>query len=511
MPEHLRALVVILILAAVVFVFAKAPACHLACSVSNFERRRNLWFGVTLAAFLSHNFWIFILVTAVMLLFALAHETNKLAMFFALLFAVPMISERVTGLGIVNYLFDLNYVRLLCLVILLPTYFSLRKQSDVDPFGRLLADKFILGYIVLNILLMLQLISFTATLRQGVFYSFIDIFLPYYVASRSLKDLAQFRDALMAFVVAVLILAAVGTFEFVRHWLLYSHVDDALGVKMEMDYLARGDNLRALASTGHSIVLGYVIAVGIGLSFYLKILFPKPLTWGLGIAGLVVGIVAPLSRGPWFGAVLMLLISISVGPSPSKSFIRFGLLVLISGAVLLASPVGEKVVDILPFVGKVDAANVTYRQILLERSIRIIMENPFFGSHNYMSALSSVQELRQGGGFVDLVNTYLGVGLVNGLVGLFLFVGFFILIVFGIYKAMRGLSDKTHEVYLLGGTLLSVLLGILFIIFTVSSISVIAVVYWSVAGLGVAFMRMSANAEVIDAKDVKIVRAVATS
>ena len=71
MPEHLRALIVILVLASAVFAFAKAPACAVACTRVDFERRRNLWFGVTFAAFLAHNFWIFIAIAAVLLLFAL--------------------------------------------------------------------------------------------------------------------------------------------------------------------------------------------------------------------------------------------------------------------------------------------------------------------------------------------------------------------------------------------------------------------------------------------------------
>ena len=70
MPEHLRALAVILPLAAAIFLFAKAPACASACAAADFERRRNLWIGITLVAFLAHNFWIYMAVTAAMLFFA---------------------------------------------------------------------------------------------------------------------------------------------------------------------------------------------------------------------------------------------------------------------------------------------------------------------------------------------------------------------------------------------------------------------------------------------------------
>src|ERR1700675_2748949 len=111
MPEHLKALIVILVLATVIFVFAKAPACALASTSGDFERRRNLWFGITLAAFLAHNFWIFIIVAAALLLSALPREPNKLAMFCCLLFAAPSFSAENTGLGVIRYFFAIDYVR----------------------------------------------------------------------------------------------------------------------------------------------------------------------------------------------------------------------------------------------------------------------------------------------------------------------------------------------------------------------------------------------------------------
>ncbi len=169
MPEHLRALVVILVLATVVFAFAKAPACAMAMNSGDFERRRNLWFGITLAAFLAHNFWLFIIFAAAMLLFALPREPNKLAMFFFLLFAVPMFPAQITGLGIIKHFFTIDYVRLLALTVLLPAFLYLRKQPDNERFGRLLPDKLLAGYLILQFVLMLSASTFTNTLRMAFF------------------------------------------------------------------------------------------------------------------------------------------------------------------------------------------------------------------------------------------------------------------------------------------------------------------------------------------------------
>jgi hypothetical protein len=533
MPEHLRALVVILVLAAAVFAFAKAPACTLASTTGDFERRRNLWFGITLAAFLAHNFWIYIIVAAALLLFAVPREPNKLAMFFFLLFAVPAIPAQITGLGIINYFFTIDYIRLLTLAVLLPAFLSLRTQPDIERFGRSIPDKLIAGYIILNLVLQLTVDTFTNTLRHGVFYAFIDIFLPYYVASRLLKNLQGFRDALMAFVMAALVLSAIGAFEFAKHWLLYASVHDALGVRWEYaHYLARGGSLRAQGTTGQPIPLGYAIAVATGFFLYLRKLargeslraqgttgqpiplgyvivlatgfflylrksVPNLMAWGLGLALLIAGLIAPLSRGPWVGAAAMLLVFVAIGPSAGLRFAKLGLLGVLSLPVLLASPAGETIIDYLPFIGTVEAENVTYRQRLAEISTRVIMQNPFFGTFDFIYS-PELQELKQGEGIIDVVNTYLGVGLASGLVGLSLFSGFFIAVAVSIFKGMRNLADRNDELYLLGQVLFSTLLGILVILFTVSSISVIPVIYWSVAGLGVAYARMlssSTNSE----------------
>jgi len=493
MPVHLRALVVILVLATVVFTFVKAPACALASTAGDFERRRNLWFGITLAAFLAHNFWIYIIVAVTLLLFALPREPNKLAMFFFLLFAVPAVSAEITGLGAIQHFFTIHYIRLLALAVLLPAFLFLRKQPDVERFGRSLPDKLIAGYIILQFLLMLTVSTFTNSLRIGVFYAFIDVFLPYYVASRSLKNIEGFRDALMAFVTAAMVLSIIAAFEVTNHWLLYANVDDALGTPWSLGrYLERGQGgaLRASASAGHAIPLGYAIAVALGFFLYLRKSVRNPLAWALGLALLLAGLAAPLSRGPWVGAAVMFLVFLATGPSPVRRLLQIGLLLgIVIVPILLTTSLGDKIIALLPFVGTVDEFNVNYRQRLLAIGIQVIMQNPFFGAYGFFLS-PEMQELKYGNGMIDLVNTYLGIGLASGLVGLSLFLGFFIAAAIGIFNGMRKLSDRNSELYLLGQALLSTLLGILVIIFTTSSISVIPVIYWSVAGLGVAYARM---------------------
>jgi hypothetical protein len=489
-PEHLRALLVILALAAVAFAFAKKSACALACSPVDFERRRNLWFLITLAAFLAHSFWLYITITAGILLWAFGREPRKFALFFFLLFALPRISSPVPGLGVVNYFFEMDYLRLLALTVLLPTYFSLLSQSGVERFGRWLPDKLIAAYIVLDCALMLIYGTLTTTLRNGVFHGFIEIFLPYYVASRSLRNIEDFRDALMAFVIAALPLSAILVFEFARTWLLYASLEWALGVNWGWSfYLTRDGSLRALATTGHSVVAGYLVAVAIGFSLYLSKLVPDKTSMALGLGLLCAGLVAPITRGPWVGAAGILLVFIATSPARARVLARLVGLAALAVPLVLVSGVAEKIVAYLPFVGSVDAENVVFRQRLAQASFEVFLQNPILGSYDYLRT-DTMEALRGPDGQIDMVNVYAIVGLGKGLVGLSLFVGFFGTIAYAIYRGMRSVRDTNEELYTLGRALLATLVGIMLVIGTASPVLFIPVVYWSVAGLGVAYAAM---------------------
>lgn len=488
MPEHLRALVVILFVAALVFAAAKKAACAYAIAEPDFRRRRNAWFGVTLSAFLAHNFWLYSFAAGVVAFLAQRKESSRFSLFVFLMLALPVISAPLPGLGLADHLFELNHLRLLSLVILLPAFLSLRK-SEAQRFGASWPDRLIAAYLVLSLLLMLRTLTFTNAVRQGLFYGFIDVFLPYYVASRSLKSEANFRDAIMSFSVGALVLAAIGVFEYLRFWLLYVPLEDAFGLRSALGaYLGRGQNLRAMGTTGQPIVLGYVMAVAAGLLLSLKPFVPGRWTWAAAMVLILGGLFASLSRGPWVGAAAIFLLFVALRPNAVKRLAVLGAAGVIAVPVVLASPIGPKVMDYLPFVGSVDAENVTYRQRLLEVSLMLMREHPYFGMQNYLSN-PAMEELRQGQGIIDVVNSYIAVGLGSGIVGLSLFAGFFASIVLGILLALRRArgDDERHR---LGCALAATLAAILIIIATVSSIKFIPAIYWTIAGMCVAYARL---------------------
>ncbi len=482
MPEIIRSLIVVLFIAFAVFRFGKKTFIAMGMTEADFELRRNSWLLITLAAFLTHNFWIFCAITTGVLIYAGKKDSSKLSLFIALLFAVPLFSVEVTGLGIINYFFELNYFRLLSLLLLLPTFLALRRLPTSAAFGSLLPDKFILAFILIGLALQAPLDS-TTNLFRTAFYAFIDVFLPYYVASRAINNTKVFNDFCASFVMATVLLAGIAAFEFLKGWLLYSTLDSAMNAKWGYGgYLPRGGSIRALVSTGQPIVLGYVCAVALGLYFAIKDNIQTRNQRVFIILALLTGLIASISRGPWLGAGLIVIVFIALGTKPWVSLTKMGLVSATCVLLLLATPFSDQITDLLPSSGSADAQTIEFRNNLLENSIVVISRNPFFGSFDALAS-SEMEDLRAGG-IIDVVNSYIALALSGGLVTLSIFVGFFVSIIIQLLMMQRK-NTLTETGGKIRRTLIAVILGIMFIIYTVSSITFIPILYWLIGGVGV--------------------------
>ena len=229
--------------------------------------------------------------------------------------------------------------------------------------------------------------------------------------------------------------------------------------------------------------------MAIGLYLFLQGSVRRRLQRRLGALLLAAGLFVPLSRGPWVGTAAIIAVFIATGRGAAKRLILLALAAVLALPLLAVIPGGQKVLDLLPFIGSVEKHNITYRERLIENALIVIQRNPWLGSVDYRST-PEMQSMVQGQGIIDIVNTYIAVALEVGLIGLALFVGFFATVLLGIRKAMRTFPNKDDEQRRLGRALFATLAGILLTIFTVSSITVIPVVYWSVAGVGVAYIQM---------------------
>ncbi|MDQ7746413.1 O-antigen ligase family protein [Hydrogenophaga pseudoflava] len=489
MAEHVRALIVLLALSLVFFQVARGAMTQL-IPEATYKRWRNLWVAATLVLFLSNSVWVCILVTGALLLVYRRREEHVMGLYFVLLFVSPPVPAEIPGLGIIDHLWVLDHYRLLGVTLLLPVALVLLQRSSTSRIGSSPVDWWVLGYLSLMSMLAFRPGNITSGLRT-VLTLWVDIFLPYYVASRSIRNEEGFRQAMTGFVIASMILSLVAIFEMLRNWKLYSAVLGALGVNEWMfgGYLMRSGFLRPNATVGNSIVLGYVLVVALGFFLYLKEFLSTSLSRFLGLALLTGGIVASLSRGPWIGCLLLVATHISIGPKALKRLSILMLSALIAFSVMSLIPSGQRLIDMLPIIGTSDQGNVEYRANLIASALPVIERHLLLGSFDFLSA-PELQVMMQGEKIIDVVNSYVGAALYSGIIGLTLFAGIFISALHQLRKHSRDSNRASPKAEIMGRALFSTVLATMFIIYTVSSIIAIPVVYWPLVGMCVAFSGM---------------------
>ena len=492
MPFHYKALILVMVITTIMFALAR-PVLGTLIAPEDYARRRNVWLALTVAAFVLPSFWLFIAVAALVLAWAGMKDSNPVALYMSLLLAVPPIQEYMTGLGPVKNIISFDHLRLLSLVVLLPlgVRMWLRRREDdqtLAPIKALtVAHVLLFGYLLLQFGLRFPYLSVTANLRSLVETS-IDVLIPYFVIVYHCRTRETLSDAMASFALTMIVLAPLAMVESVKGGLLYQGIEDRWGTSAMIQYMTRGDFLRAQVTSGNSIVLGYAFAVALGFWLYLQSRIPSAAGRWMGTAAIVGGLAAALARGPWVGALVTLVVYQALGPNAGRRTIKTVALLVVVAGVTLVSPYADKIVQFLPFAGDVNSETIGYRQHLAEVSWRLVQENPFFGTPFYMAYM---EELRQGQGIIDIVNTYAGVALSSGLVGLALFSGFFLVVTLACIQTLRTYAPIDPDFSLLGAGLSASLIGALLIIATTSYYLSIPSILYGLAGLMAAYVRLS--------------------
>lgn len=481
MPEHIRALIVVLVLGSLVWIIARPTVVQIV-SPETFSRWRKLWYVTTLAWFLSHSFWIYVAIMIAAVIVVGKRENHSFGLYLLLLLAAPPWAAPIPGLGIIDHIFTLDHYRLLALVLLLPLAWRLSRRSSTVRLFQSPIDWWVVAYLALNTVLAFRGGNLTNDVRTALML-WIDFFLPYYVASRRIRDMEDFRHVLVGLTIGAMLMAAIAVVEVLRSWKLYDAASAALGLNPVFVYKTRGAMIRPGATVIDSIILGYVMVAATGAYLYLQSQIKGGLRRWLGWLALVTGVLACLSRGPWVGAGLLAFVFLLTSHQPFK---RLTLGAIAAVCVLLPlsfTSAGKQFIDLIPFVGTAEQGNVDYRANLLTISLPVIERNLLLGSSNYFDA-PELQVMRQGEGIIDIVNSYLGVILHAGLTGLIFFIGMFIRGLLVVRQGVRRSHQTGNEdMALLGRALFAIVVAIMFIIFTLSGIFLVPTIYFAFIGL----------------------------
>jgi O-antigen ligase len=465
MALSFKEMIVVCLIAAAIFRLAKPIALRF-CTQEDFSRRRNAWFVLTAASFLSPTFWIFALIAVPVLIIVGRKDSNPGAVYLFLLSVIPPIGFPLPMVGI-SKLFDIDIYILLAIFVMMPAALRMRRSEQHQVFRRLRTmDALILSYGILTAFFYLQPeissgvlspFTFTDAVRRA-FVFFIETYIPYWAISRSILSRQVLVEDLAAFTLACALMAGVAIFESSSHWLLFGELAERWGQPQSFSlYYWRGDSLRAMASAGHPLALGYLLEIALGFWLYLQS-HSIPMRHRIGVILLLcLGLFMTYSRGPWLSACCIFLVYYLLMPRAWSRRFKAGTIAAIVAVVISFTPLGDKIVKALPFFGdSPEDASVVYRHRLFDRTWQIIQESPLLGDQQ---SLLKLQDLRQGEGIIDVINTYSNVLLGSGFLGLSLFLGFILLGAVNAWALSRRMALVDADFSMMGACVVACIAG----------------------------------------------------
>ncbi len=484
MAEHIQTVIIIFVIGMSVFYVSKRAFVDL-ISEEDFVLWRNSWAAITLMAFFAGNITIFMSGSAFLAYYVSKKVQDKFAFYLVIFFAFP-------AYEIYTSIIYITYPSIITMAIVFPMLTSKKWRVGTPALGKPLMDKLIIFLITLTFFLALRGTTPGDSLRASIFY-YINWLLPFWFASRSIKDFQQLQKALIALIISASIASIVGLFEYLYSWLLYQPLPNILNFDaIAGGYLSRGDDLRSVASMTHSLTLGFVLTISIGVYFFVSSTLENRF-FKLGyFSTLLLGLYSTISRGPWGATGLLVVAFILTGKKAFGKLVLLGVFAGIAFLALPSIPGGQKIINLIPFVGETGQFNVAYRQQLIPKAMEILSRSPLFGVFD-ASKEPEMQDMVQGEGIVDIVNTYLNIALAYGFVGLTVFVWMQVLVVIKLKRSLRYVKDKNSAEYLCGRSLLSCHIAIPLLLTTMSFDGVLTTFYFVIMGMSFAYCRIMMN------------------
>lgn len=446
-----------------------------------------IWFSVVAVAFITHNLWItYFLLLTIFNFFIPPSSQSRITYFALLLCSLPIIPIAVRGIFGIKNILVLTYPLVLTILLLLPVLLFGQANRNIIKSN---TDKYIYLFILIISILNFRDNTITNAFRVSVITIFT-IYFPYFAISRYIHTSEQLRSVITALFIGLFPLTIIGIFEAIKHWHLYDsllmNLTDIQAQKNRYD--SRAGLLRATTVFSSPIIYGYTMVIGIGLLLYLRPLISK-LHFKLILLLFIIALLCSFSRGPWVGLVLLFIAYYWTEKGAIKNILTMSLASFFMLSLLSFTTFGQKIINLLPFIGTSRSDTLDYRELLLENAWIVFQRQPWFGSTNFLET-PEMESMRQGQGIIDIVNSYLQIVLSYGTFGLLLFLAIFFGLLHRCYRMIKRLPKEETELIRMGKSLFATLTAILFIIFTVSSIDYIPIFYWTFAGITAAYLNI---------------------
>jgi hypothetical protein len=408
-----------------------------------------------------------------------ANGHGRLLAYALLLTVCPPFFMELDHIGPIQDLMNINPFRILSIVLLAPEAIRLvsRRDKPRKPSWLLFVDVAVIGYATYWAVKLYGQGAFSVLARQ-ILGVILDTLLPYYVISRACVAGDARRRMLSMFLLGSCYQAVIAVTETLMGKTLYVQLQWMYGANWGMGVLMRGERLRASGAFPGPLALAVLLLFALGVWATLR---PRVKSKPYSIVGLVLvaGLLSTFGRGPWMAGIVLALGIGALGVWSGKRFLAVTSILVVAFSIFWSYGGGDSVVSLIQQVsgqGDTGDFNVKYRQELLDTSIALLKQSPWWGVPNF---LQYMQDLRQGEGIIDLVNTYLVVSLNAGLVGLFIFLIPFAII---IWLTARKHTPASIALGREGPVWLALCIAMLCVIFTVSPISIVApLLIWTIA------------------------------
>ncbi|MDB5577995.1 MAG: hypothetical protein JWR80_3171 [Bradyrhizobium sp.] len=264
--------------------------------------------------------------------------------------------------------------------------------------------------------------EFYLTIRAYV-TQFMLILMPYIFLRSNLRGSSEYRIIIACFGISAIFLSVFAIYEARSSWTIFEGMGRQLGVvELSKNMLRRGSFMRASATMGGPLVLACFLTVGLIAVACSRDFFRSRFGYYGALAISLMGLLAAQSRG----SLVALLVSAIV---LSMALRKWGVAAGMAGAAMVAVPA-------LPFLARYSPALTgfmnlgepmlhgkyyDYRGLLLDRGLEEAARHPIIGMR-LEDVLAQLSDIMQGQHIVDLVNVYLVIFLISGVVGMIPFV-----------------------------------------------------------------------------------------
>ena len=315
----------------------------------------------------------------------------------------------------------------------------------------------------------------------------LDLALPYYIVSRGLRTSEELRSAMLWLGVGGVVLAGLLTFEVWKAWPVYQELYRLFELPTLMLVKVRAGLIRAGGPFVEPTSVALVLAICVSALYLSRDYMRARRYYLLLMAVVLVGLLAPQSRGAWVGVFL----AIAAADTLRGRYLQLGQkLFVIGGAVsflFLAAQFYPQLSETLGLSGG-SSASSDYRRLLLSRGLEVFAGRPFIG-YSTRELHQLLPDLVQGEGIIDFVNTYLWIMLIAGLSGLAVFAAPFVFFLTGVVRTGRFRGTRQGDVEA-GAFVFGALLMMMEMLFFTSFGTRPAVYLFALFGFAAAFLRL---------------------